>query len=424
MCANVSDLYARLRPARIVLAYSGGRDSSVLLHLLRHLYPAAGVRAAPRLLAVHVHHGLCGEADAWQRHCRERAQSLGVDMVAVRATVAPRGASPEAAARTARYAALRRCAAPGTLLLTAHHRDDQAETVLLQMLRGAGPAGLAAMPECAPFGGGWLARPMLSCARAEIHDYALRHALRWVEDPTNDYARYDRNYLRHRVAPLLRARWPKWDATVARGARHQAEARALLEAEAERLLARCTLPGESELLIGACASLSAARQRLVLRRWLQTCGLRSPSERRLEYLRATLIVSRPRSGVVVAWPGVDIGCYRGKLYTCARAAEAGALPAETAWLPGADLELPRLQRTLRWRDLLRQAPALADAGDLCVRFRRGGERCRRGSRGRCFHQDLGKIFQAHCVPPWRRGQVPLIHAAGRLRLVWGVTACD
>ncbi len=407
-----------------MLAYSGGCDSSVLLHLLWRLYPPAGARAAPRLLAVHVHHGLCDEADAWQRHCLERARSMGVGAIAVRAAAPTRGASPEDAARRARYAALRRHVDSGTLLLTAHHRDDQAETVLLQMLRGAGPAGLAAMPECAPFGGGWLARPMLSCTRAEIRGYALRHALRWIEDPSNDDVRYDRNYLRRRVAPLLRARWPKWETTVARGARHQAEARALSDAEAERLLARCTLPGESALLTGACAALSEARQRLVLRRWLQTHGLRPPSERRLEYLRAALIASQARSGSVILWPGLEIGCYRGKLYARARAVASDALPAETAWPPGSDLELPKLQRTLRWRELLRQAPALADAGDLRVCFRRGGERCRRRGRGRCFHQDLGKIFQAHGVPPWQRGHVPLVHAAGRLRLVWGVTACD
>ena len=403
----------------MVLAWSGGCDSTVLLHLLQRFERPPVVA----LLAVHINHGLHDEADAWERHCRQQARELGVEMTAMKVQArAARGASPEAAARRARYDALCRFAGSGTLLLTAHHRDDQAETVLLQLMRGAGPAGLSAMPECASFGGGWLARPMLSFPRAAIRDYAVRRRLRWVEDTGNEDVRYDRNYLRHRVVPLLRARWPEWEATTARAARHQSEACGLLDAEAARLLARCSTPGGRTLLVKACSALSAARQKLVLRCWLQTCGLRTPGERQLEYLRDALISSRPRSGSVIAWPGSEIGFYRDRLYARARAPAVS--PMERAWPCGADLELPELKRTLRWRELLRQAPALGDAARLHVGFRRGGERCARRNGDDCFHQDLKKIFQARGVPPWERNRVPLVHADGRLRLVWGLTACD
>ncbi len=419
VAAEVSDLLARLEPSRVVLAWSGGADSSVLLHLLRRLQTPR----APALLAVHVHHGLHDDADAWERHCREQARGIGVEMTAVkvRARAAP-GDSPEAAARRARYDALRRFASAGTLLLTAHHRDDQAETVLLQLMRGAGAAGLSAMPRCAAFGDGWLARPMLAFSRAAIRDYALRHELRWVEDSGNDDLRHDRNYLRHRVAPLLRARWPQWETAAARAARHQGEALELLDAEAGRCLARCMTPDGRALLAKACAALPAARQKAVLRRWLKTRGLRTPGERQLEYLRAALIASRPRSGSVIAWPDSEIGFYRDRLY--ARVRPPQPPPAERAWPHGADLELPELKQTLRWRELLRQAPALAAAARLHVGFRRGGEQCARRAAAGCFHQDLKKIFQTRGVPPWERDRVPLIHADGRLRLVWGVTTCE
>ena len=419
VAAELSELLAHLKPSRMVLAWSGGADSSVLLHLLRRLETPR----APALLAVHVHHGLHDEADAWERHCREQARGIGVEMTAVkvRAHAAP-GESPEAAARRARYGALRRFATPGTLLLTAHHRDDQAETVLLQLMRGAGTAGLAAMPRCTPFGDGWLARPMLAFSRAAIRDYALRHELRWVEDSGNAELRHDRNYLRHRVVPLLRARWPEWEAAAARAARHQGEARELLDAEAARCLARCMTPDGRALLVKACSALSAARQKIVLRHWLKTCGLRTPGERQLEYLRAALIASRPRSGSVIAWPGSEVGFYRDRLY--ARVRPLSSPPVERPWPHGADLELPELKQTLRWRELLRQAPALAAAARLHVGFRRGGEQCARRRGAGCFHQDLKKIFQARGVPPWERDRVPLIHADGRLRLVWGLAACE
>lgn len=419
VAAELSELLARLEPSRLVLAWSGGADSSVLLHLLRR----PEMPPAPAPLAVHVHHGLHDEADAWERHCREQARGLGVEMTAVRvrAHAAP-GESTEAAARRARYDALRRFAGTGALLLTAHHRDDQAETVLLQLMRGAGLAGLSAMPRCMSFGGGWLARPMLAFSRAAIRAYALRHELRWVEDSGNDDVRHDRNYLRHRVAPLLRARWPEWETAAARAARHQGEALELLDAEAARYLARCMTPDGRALLVKACAALPAARQKMVLRRWLKTRGLRTPGERQLEYLRAALVASRPRSGSVIAWPGSEVGFYRDRLY--ARVRPPLPAPVERPWPHGADLELPELKQTLRWRELLRQAPALAAAARLHVGFRRGGEQCARRSGGGCFHQDLKKIFQARGVPPWERDRVPLIHADGRLRLVWGLTACE
>ena len=186
------------------VAFSGGVDSHVLLHLLasqRETLPGS-------LGAVHVNHHIQQHAGDWEVHCRSVCEELDIPCHFLRVDgKARRGESPEAAARTARYRALADWLPADAVLLTGQHRDDQAETLLLQLLRGAGPRGLAAMPVVTELGNGRLVRPLLALRRADILDYAHQHRLRWVEDPSNADTRYDRNLLRHRVMPLLQQHW-------------------------------------------------------------------------------------------------------------------------------------------------------------------------------------------------------------------------
>lgn len=208
------------------LAYSGGLDSTVLLQLL------ARARAArpgfPPLVALHVNHGLHPDAPRWQHHCEARCRALGIDFDCEAVVVEPAGEGLEAAARRARHAVFESRLGAGDILFTAHHLDDQVETLFLRLLRGAGVDGLGAMAESRPLGAGRLVRPLLDVPRGVLADCARQWALDYIDDPSNEDTRLDRNYLRRRVLPLIAERWPGYRGTVGRAADHLRETAALL----------------------------------------------------------------------------------------------------------------------------------------------------------------------------------------------------
>ena len=415
--AKLRQLVEQSGARRIVIAYSGGIDSTVLLHLLSYATFATPIK----LFAVHINHGLDAAADQWQLHCHNVAKNLSVAFKALSVEVArTHRQGLEAAARAARYQALRTQLASDDLLVTAHHSGDQAETVLLRLVRGAGVAGLSAIAEYFPFGKGVLARPMLGFSRSVIEAYAKHYRLHWIEDPSNADLSYDRNYLRHCVIPALSQRWQAWDTTMARAARHQSQADTLLSLEAARWLARCMPSGSHNLSYKAFVSLTAAYQKPVLRAWLALHDMPIPDERQLNYLydRVTLNTGA-RNAEIFSWAGATVHLYRGLLYACRGLAKVPHQRLE--WPSRVDFVLPENGIKLRWTELIRQAPALSEAA-LSVDFRRGGERCARAA-GR-FHQSLKKIFQTYHVPPWQRDYVPLIYAEGRIRLIWNITSCD
>lgn len=407
----------RLPPARRRLAaLSGGLDSVVLLHAL------AGLECAPPLIAVHVHHGLSPRAEAWAAACEALCRRLGVTFHCLRVDAAPgRGESPEAAARHARYGALAAFMQPGDGLLTAHHRRDQAETLLLQLLRGSGPAGLAAMPLWQPLGPGWHGRPLLEVDRPQLEAYARAHGLDWVEDESNQDPALDRNRLRHEILPLLRARWPAVDATLARAAALQAEAQDLLAERAREDLE--TLRGEDPgtLSVAALARLRRPRQRNALRGWLEEKGLPLPGRARLESLLQQALGAAPDAAVRVAWPGAEVRRYRDALHAMAPLAAPPpglCLP----WDGRTPLAVPGTGVTLT-RDGVMRCHGLDPAAlpaPVTVGLRRGGERLRLGGRTRV----LKKLLQARGIPPWERERIPLIHAGDRLAVVWGLWTAE
>jgi len=276
----------------ICVAFSGGVDSTALLAALAQMHTERR-----RLRAVHVNHGLHSNAKRWSAHCRKLGRQLGIAVTVVAVSVAQeRGASLEEAARVVRYRCLAEQLHPGETLLTAHTQDDQLETVLLQLFRGCGLPGLAAMPAIAPLGSGWLARPLLACSRSQLESWVRARELTWIEDDTNLDERFDRNYLRRRVLPAVRERWPGVGAAVARSARHAAEAQGLLTA-----LARVDLERASDgpsLAVKTLRSLPPDRRRNVLRLWIASGGRTLPDARRLEEIAGPLIDAR-----IPGWSG-------------------------------------------------------------------------------------------------------------------------
>lgn len=237
--------------------------------------------------AVHVDHGLQPAARAFRSHCREQARRWQVPLAIARAQVdLGAGASVEEAARHGRRAALAAALRPHELLLTAQHADDQLETLLLALLRGTGPAGLAGMPESMPFAGTRLLRPLLALPREALQAYAQAHGLVWIDDPTNADLRYDRNYLRAEVLPRLKARWPAAARTALRSARHCASASEALAAVVGRDLAAAA--DGADLAISVLRRWRAPRRAAVLRAWLRKAGLRAPNERHIAQIEAMM----------------------------------------------------------------------------------------------------------------------------------------
>lgn len=399
---------------RYCVAFSGGLDSTVLLAAMQRLAARAALGG---LRAIHVHHGLHPDADRWAEACAARCRDLGVslEVVHVDARAAP-GESPEARARELRYRALAERLAPGEVLLTAQHADDQLETVLIQLLRGAGPAGLAAMPADSAFGAGRHQRPLLAFTRASLDDWARAEGLAgWIEDPANRAPQLSRNHLRHEVLPAVRAHWPGAAAAASRAARHCAAAADLLDELAAMDAADC-IEGEA-LSLAAMRALSPARRRNLVRWQCRRLGLPVPDERRLGTLLAQIFDAAGDRHPEVRWPGVSAQRHADRLWLLPEAA-LHPVPATLDWLdPRTPLELGaglgRLSIEPAERGGLR-AEALA-AGPWRVAFRAGGERLqlpgRRGSRA------LKKLMNEAGVPPWLRLRMPLVKIGGTLAAV-------
>jgi tRNA(Ile)-lysidine synthase len=370
------------------IAFSGGLDSTVLLHLLAHL---AKTQSLPTLNAIHVHHGLQAAADAWPEHCRSVCAALGVPLQVVRVQVQP-GASLERAARDARYHAFTETVQANEVLLTAQHRDDQAETLLFRLLRGAGVRGLSGMPRQRPLGKGHLLRPLLDVTRAELEAYASEQGLSWVEDPSNEDRQYSRNYLRHQVFPALASRWPQAVATMARSAAHLSEAQALLDDLADIDLSLASTVSDFDWLglpsleLAALEKLSVARQRNALSRWLEP--------------RTRLPDSDHWSG----WEDL-------------RDATGDARPI---WrLAGTWLD-PALPLVLPGNGVLTLSGKIPD-GPVQIRYREGGEVMGLPNRG---HRDLKRLLNENAVPSFVRGRLPLLYKDGQLLAVANLKGLD
>ena len=397
-------------PKHLYIGYSGGVDSHVLLHLC-----ATSLKLNDKITAVYVHHGLQAEADSWALHCKNTAESLGVGFILLRVNaVAAPGESPEEAARNARYTALKSLIGVGDALLVAQHRDDQLETVLLQLFRGGGLRGLSAMPERMAFGRGVMLRPLLNVAKSAIDAYARTWDLSWVEDPSNLSHDYDRNFLRHAVLPLLKQRWPACDKTVARSARHCADAQAVISTLTEKLFQQVFNAADRTLSISRLQSYEIPQQQMVIRQWFQALGLKMPALAFVERVQTEVLAAREDSDPQLSGQGYSVRRYRDRLY-CLKSAAPDSVQ-NTIWPAG------QASIKVSGRQSLSCMPSSAgisreqwQKAAVTVTARTGGEKIR--LPGRIGRHALKKLFQEAGIPPWEREVIPLIYLDDKLAAV-------
>ena len=375
---------------RCLVGYSGGLDSTVLLHLL------AGLREefdAP-LVAIHINHGLQPEADVWQQHCADVCEQLGIPLQALRVEVDRDASSLEAVAREARHAAFAESMQPGDLLVTAHHRNDQAETLLLNLMRGSGLHGLAAMPPVRDFHPGKLWRPLLHLSREQLEAYASEEGLTSIEDPSNADIEFDRNFLRKRVIPLLEERWPVAASKIARSAELVAESVALLDEEADkRLRPLATKPRRLDL--GGFLQEPDAWRLPLLRHWLRAAGAPSlPASQLMELLRQLESAADDRQPAV-EWHGWSIRRYDGKLWLGQELPEIET-GYSAEWNCNEPLVLPASLGSMTFEE--------GERRPLQVRFRREGD----SLRYKGHTKSLKAVMQELGIPPWLRDRVPLL----------------
>lgn len=394
---------------RVYIAFSGGGDSLALLHAA-----AALADELPPLAAIHVHHGLQAQADAWVEHCREVCAALSVPLQVEYVHVDPTSVGVEAAARNARYRAFEQVLEPGAVLLAAHHLDDQVETFLLRALRGSGSRGLAGIPVQRPLGRARLLRPFLSLSRAELRRYLAAHDLRWVEDPSNFGVDADRNYLRNEILPKLQQRFAGARAGLAVAALQAREDSDLLDALAAMDMERCEQDGC--LRVAAIASLNEPRRRNLLRYWIRQADLEPPGRARLARLDDLLDAGEDRLPVL-EWSHGSVRRYRGLLYLLPPLPAPPSADTVLRWTATKPLALPlgmlELEAAQSGRGL-----AWEEGAVLEVRFRRGGERLRLA--GAAHSRPLKKLLQERGMPPWERLYLPLLYVNGELAAVPGV----
>ncbi|MCP3680361.1 MAG: tRNA lysidine(34) synthetase TilS [Gammaproteobacteria bacterium] len=297
------------------LAYSGGVDSHVLLH---SLHQAVINRPTLTLHAIHINHQLQPQAKQWQQHCGEVCQTLAIDYHSESIEVTPIARqSLEAIARNKRYQALTKRLNRDDYLITAHHQNDQAETLLLQLLRGAGPQGLAAMPMVTTLAPGYLARPLLPVSRNTIVNYAEIHQLRWVEDDSNQSLQFERNFLRHKLLPQILQRYPSAYRTITRSAKLCGETSELTAALATIDLSASQIPkSPNELSVEKVKKLSRARQRNLVRYWLTQQKIPLPSAIKLRHIIEDVIHSRYEATPCVTLSGTHIRRQKNRIFLC------------------------------------------------------------------------------------------------------------
>jgi tRNA(Ile)-lysidine synthase len=403
---------------RFYVAYSGGVDSHVLLHCCVSIS-----QLKDKITAVYVHHGLQPEAECWAEHCEKTAKDLGVEflMLRVNAKAAP-GESPEEAARNARYAALKSLVDVDDVLMLAQHREDQLETVLLQLFRGSGLRGLSGMPESVAFGAGIMLRPLLNTPKQAISDYAHAYQLSWIEDPSNQSNDYDRNFLRNAVVPLLKQRWPAIDKTVARSAKHCADAQVLVDEVADELFDKVFDPADKTLRISFLTEHYSHQQQLIIRQWFRHRGLKMPSQALVERILSQVVAAAEHRDPVLSGQSYSIRRYRDKLYCLTNRSLSEVCVDQSTqdlvWPVGQSSIKIAKDRVLSCVFCSKGIPREQwQSAKVEVRFRRGGEKIR--LPGREGHHSLKNLFQEAGIPPWERDIVPLIYLDGRLAAVGG-----
>lgn len=395
---------------KIWIAYSGGIDSSVLLHA------AHSVATQQNIHAVHIDHQIHQDSIQWSQHCAVVCDQLNINMQTIQVDLDGRmHLGLEGAARDARYSAFTELLHSDDVLLTAHHADDQVETLLLQLLRGAGSHGLSGCAVEKKLGKAVLMRPLLNITRADIEAYANEHGLNWLEDPSNKSIQHDRNYLRHEVIPLLQKHWPQLQTTFSRAANWQRESSNLLDDLAKIDLSSADISSH-KLSVDHFTALNNEHTKNALRFWMRQHQYPMPSAQILQHMISDVIDASEDREPCVSWQDCELRKYRKYLYLQKKLPEHNASRV-IEWQVQQPLKLANIKLTLTSKALESFGILLMEKESLQVRFRQGGEVIR--PRGRGCEKTLKTLFQEAGVPPWLRDRIPLIFQHDRLICVWG-----
>ena len=406
------------KPGKIWIAYSGGVDSHVLLHCCHRLRDELPEIAG----AIHVHHGISEQADAWERHCVDTCEALGLSCEVARVTLGG-GEGLEDRARRVRYDAIQSYLQQGDVVLMAQHQDDQAETFLLQALRGGGPRGVAAMPAIAPLGQGYLLRPMLSETRASVLEYARSNRLHWVEDDSNQDMRFERNFIRHEVMPQLLSRWPAASRTLARTSAHTASLVTIADELISDELQGVTGSRPETLSVRVLKSLPVEKASLLVRALCQQLELPMPATSHIAELLQKQLHAEPDRQIHVTWPGGEFRRYQDDLYIQSPLPRIEHADWQYQWDGDGELHIPEYQGRLSLEACIGDGiqQNLVEDG-LLVRPRSGGERCQ--PAGDSYRRELKVIFQQRGIPPWERERMPLIYQGDELLAIADLIVCE
>ena len=411
--------------SRVVVAYSGGLDSTVLLYLLHEAHAQGALTAAVH--AIHINHALQPDANRWQEHCQQACAGLGVPLHTKQVQVVPApGESLEECARNARHAVFESTLQPGEVLALAHHRDDQVETVLFRLLRGSGVAGLAGMPRSRTCGNGRLFRPLLGCSHADLLTYAQARRLVWIEDSSNQDQRFDRNFLRGAVLPLLLQRWPGLARAVERSAQLSREAAYLLDILAASDFVAAAGPQSGQLRIEALLMHDDVRQRNLLRYWLARLhtehGFAAPTHQVLQRIVSDVLQAVPDAEPLLSWGNganaVELRRHRNLLHVLA---PLPALTETLLWRTDHRLNLPNPLGSLALQVVSGAGLPCDRLAEVHVRFRSGGEQVKAAGRPT---RPLKKILQDAGIPPWLRDRIPLLYVRDELVAVADLLICE
>jgi tRNA(Ile)-lysidine synthase len=428
----------RIHPARtgLLIALSGGLDSMSLLHACHQFCQHYPQVFPDGLRVIHVNHGLSPKAGSWQQHCVDTCASLGTALVIETLELqAETGQSLEEKARDARYAAFARHILTHETLLLAHHQDDFAETVLLRLMRGAGPRGLSAIPISRSVADGILWRPLLGFSRAALEKYAKQNGLHWVDDESNSDVRFSRNFLRQQIGPYLSQHWPSWQKSVMRSAVLCAEAEQLLQEMALEQLQTLTEGQNDRLTWVTLPDMSRARQRLLIRHWLLRATALTPPWQLVQRIMDEMLDAGADAQPEISWRQWLIRRHRDALYLL-QAHETKQWkvtgseqlppmpPKGLIWSRQADGGMDAL--VLPGNGVLRLHPVSEGGmrwpdGECRVLYRQGGERCALAGRPR---RALKKIMQEADIPPWIRTRTPLLYVDGELAWIPGAGVCE
>ncbi|WP_050749382.1 tRNA lysidine(34) synthetase TilS [Candidatus Regiella insecticola] len=398
---------------KLLVGFSGGLDSSVLLHLLTRL--RTGQRPDLIIRAIHIHHGINPQANDWVEHCQYQCQQWQVPLEIVPVQLNTRKNGIEAAARAARYHAFSTHLTDKEVLLTAQHQDDQCETFLLALKRGSGPTGLSAMASKMAFAQSQLLRPLLSCSRQNLMDYAQRHQIQWVEDESNQDRRFDRNFLRQEIIPLLNQRWPHFSQTVTRSASLCAEQEQLLDE-----LLTATLDQwqhtDGSLTTDGLITMSEVKRNAVLRRWLSRHHVSMPSRDQLQRLWHEVVLARIDANPCLQLGQHQVRRFRQRLYLSS-SQQINITSQCLHWCVSEDLLLPANLGVLRLTNADGQQIRAARPNEsVKIRF---GLQGKVKIVGRDRSRESKKLWQELGVPPLMRNQIPLLYFNEQL-----IAACD